>query len=119
LTYETITGGALAEMVNSKIQEILLNVQDVNTPWKTKRELTIKLKISPNEDRDQAAVDIDVSTKLASLKGIETDIFITRIRDNVVAFEREDPRQMSLFPPEPTAAEQEPSKPNLSVVGSR
>ena len=43
---------------------------------KTKREITIKLKFEQNEDRDDAAVDISVITKLAPVKPMVTRMAI-------------------------------------------
>jgi len=116
MSYQNLANGALAEQVDAKIKEILENVEDVNTPHKTKRELTIKMTFAPNEDRDRCEIAIQVSTKLAALKGIESDIFITRRSGTLVAYEREDPRQQGLLDESPPA---EPGqRPNLTITGT-
>ena len=113
MSYENLAHGALAEQVDIEIGKILANVEDPNVPWKPKRELTIKVSFNPNEDRGRCAISIAVSTKMPGLKGIDSDCFITRVRDKLVAFERDDPRQQGLFDEAPPA---ETKKPDLTVV---
>ena len=116
MSYENITNGALAEQVDALLKDILANIQNPNTPWKPKRELNIKLIFIPNEERDNPKIQIQASAKLASLKGIETDCYITTIHETLVAFERIDPRQPSLFDNVP-ATPPANNKPDLKVVG--
>lgn len=67
-----IAGGALQEKFQVALQEVLCNMQDPNTPWKNKREITIKLKLVQNEDRDDVSCEISVEKKLAQAKPVGT-----------------------------------------------
>lgn len=69
---EELAGGAVNESLSKSLEKVLANMQDPNTPWKYSRELVIKLKFTQNEERDDAACDISVTTKLAPVKPLAT-----------------------------------------------
>lgn len=73
---EELVGGGLQEVFAKAMEEVVENMQNPNTPYKNKREITIKLKFEQNEDRDDAAVDISVTTKLAPVKPMVTRMAI-------------------------------------------
>lgn len=43
LSLNDIAGGALQEKVNEAMNRVLENMQDPNTPWKVKRNISIKI----------------------------------------------------------------------------
>lgn len=65
-------GGSLLEKANTALKVVLENMQDPNTPWKKSRELNIKLTFSQNESRDDMAVDVSVTSKIAPVTEIQT-----------------------------------------------
>lgn len=65
-------GGSLLEKANTALRVVLENMQDPNTPWKKSRELNIKLTFSQNESRDDMAVDVSVTSKIAPVTAIQT-----------------------------------------------
>ena len=67
-----LTGGARQEKFDRAMESVVNNMQDPNTPWKVKRAITIKLVFEQAEDRNDAAVNISVETKLAPVKPIAT-----------------------------------------------
>lgn len=69
---EELVDGALQENASKAIEEVVKNMQDPNTPWKNKREVTIKLKFTQNEERNDSNCEISVDKKLAPVKPIET-----------------------------------------------
>lgn len=73
---EELVGGGLQEVFAKAMEEVVENMQNPNTPYKNKREIAIKLKFEQNEDRDDAAVDISVTTKLAPVKPMVTRMAI-------------------------------------------
>lgn len=79
---QEVAGGALQEKVNSELQKVFKNMQDPNTPWKNKRQITLKMVFEQNEDRDDCKCDISVETKLAPVKGIATRFSMARNLDN-------------------------------------
>ena len=73
---QDFAGGALQEKFNSAMQQVLENMTDTNTSWKTKREINVKISFEQNEDRDDTAVDVSVVAKLAPSKSIGTRMAI-------------------------------------------
>ena len=73
---ETFAGGALQEKFDVAMEQVLANMLDPNTPWKNKREITVKVAFEQNEDRDDTTVDVSVIPKLAAAKSIGTRMAI-------------------------------------------
>lgn len=69
---EELVGGALQEKFQSSFRRVLENMLDINTSFKAKRSITIKLTFEENEQRDDIKAHIDVSEKLAPQQAIET-----------------------------------------------
>lgn len=76
ISLSNFCGGALQEKFNEAAAQVMGNLQDPNTPWKNKREICVKISFSQNEDRDDMAVDVSVTTKLAPVTPIETRMAI-------------------------------------------
>lgn len=68
----TLVGGALQEKFNKAFERVIENLQDVNTPYRSKRGITIKLTFSQNEMRDDVKVGMDVVEKLAPQSPMQT-----------------------------------------------
>lgn len=85
----TLGSGAASELFEAKMKEVLENIADVNTPWKTARTITLQVKVHPNEERDYATLEINVVAKLAAYKGYETHAHIGQEAGELVAFEEE------------------------------
>jgi hypothetical protein len=69
-------GGALQEKFSNSFERVIENLQDQNTPFKDKRNITIKLVFEQNEARDDVSVKIDISEKLAAQCGMKTSFSI-------------------------------------------
>lgn len=67
-----IVGGALQEQFSKSFEKIIENLQNPNTPYKNSREITIKLKFTQNEMRDDVKCAVQVSEKLAPQTPMET-----------------------------------------------
>lgn len=65
VTVETISGGAAIERLNLELGRVLKNIADKNTNPKTIREINLKIKIRPSEDRSLGEVSIQGTSKLA------------------------------------------------------
>lgn len=95
-----VAGGALQEIAQEAIADVVANMQDVNTPWKPMRMVTIKLKLTQNEDRDDATMQISVEKKTAAVKPVETKFSMGKdLRDGSIYMEEYGPQikgQMSL-----------------------
>lgn len=74
----------LKEMCNGAIQEkfqhafdrVMENLQDINTPYRDKREIVIKMTFAQNEQRDNVMADIKVTEKLASQGALTTQFAV-------------------------------------------
>ena len=71
-----IVGGALQEQFAKSFEKVIENLQNPNTPFKSVREITIKLKFEQNEKRDDVKCGIAVSEKLAPQSPIQTSFAI-------------------------------------------
>lgn len=67
-----MVGGALQQKFQHSFDRVMENLQDVNTPYKDKREITITMKFVQNEARDNVLCDIAVKEKLAMQGGLTT-----------------------------------------------
>lgn len=66
VSLESIAGGALQEKFGHAFDRVMENMQDMNTPYKDKREITVKITFEQNEARDNVVTHVKVSEKLAS-----------------------------------------------------
>ncbi|MFQ7473915.1 MAG: hypothetical protein ACLRLX_06880 [Anaerovoracaceae bacterium] len=71
-----MVGGALQEKFEHSFERVMENMQDVNTPYKDKREIVITMKFVQNEQRDNVLADISVKEKLASQAGLTTQFAV-------------------------------------------
>ncbi|HKX31346.1 MAG TPA: hypothetical protein VJ302_26915 [Blastocatellia bacterium] len=79
--------GSAVERFNYELQRVLNNISDPNTEAKTPREVTLKVKIKPNIDRDFSAVTIEVRSKLAAIRPVETSFHLSNVGAETVATE--------------------------------
>lgn len=99
INLESFADGALAEKVNMALKEVLANITDPNTEYKTKRKLTIDMTFTAGEDRELTEVDIVAKTKLAPAKPLNTRIIIgTDCKGGVLAseFKKQIPGQSTM-----------------------
>lgn len=73
-----MVGGALNEKFQHSFDRVMENLQDVNTPYKAKREITIKMSFGQNEARDNVMTSIKVSEKLAAQGELTTQFAVGR-----------------------------------------
>lgn len=67
--FETLGKGAGKEKFDEELDKVLKNIQDTNTNWKDRREITLKVTVIPSSDeRREAKVVIEASSKLAKPK---------------------------------------------------
>lgn len=79
LTLASLFGGALQEKVNRALYKVAENILDPNTAAKTKRVVTIKLSLLPNEkDREDVLIHADVTYTLAPEDGVASSMYMQR-----------------------------------------
>lgn len=75
---EQFAGGALQEKFDRAFEQVMENMLDVNTPYKNKRVITIKVALTQNESRDDSVAEVSVDTKLAPASPIKTQFALQR-----------------------------------------
>lgn len=71
-----IASGALQEKFAHSFEKVMENLQDVNTPYKDKRQIVITMTFVQNEQRDNVIADISVKEKLAAQGGLTTQFAV-------------------------------------------
>lgn len=92
---DTLANGAVVELFESAVAQVLENVQDLNTDWKARRKIVLELAFSSDEERQVGDVEVKCSTKLAGMKGVRTVVFYGNVNGRKVAVEQ--PRQDEMF----------------------
>ena len=87
--------GAAQEKFETEFHRVLENILDPNTKATQIREISLKVKIKPNDGRDLCSVSIECVSKLAAEKPFETQFFVGNNMGQLVATEY-DPQQMRL-----------------------
>jgi hypothetical protein len=95
VSLDTLGRGAAIEMFNRELDAVLENILDPNTKAEAVREVTLKLKLKPAENRKSAEGTISCQSKLAPIQETRTLLFLGKQGAQAVAAER-DLRQMSL-----------------------
>lgn len=73
-----IKGGAAIELFDIELKNVLFNILDPNTKPDALREIILKVKIKPDEDRFISQVTVECSSKLSSMSALSTQIVIDR-----------------------------------------
>ena len=63
---DKIARGALQEKFSRAFERVMENLLDPNTSFKESRKITITLKFTQNEERDDVSCDVSVVEKLAA-----------------------------------------------------
>jgi len=106
LSLANLKGGAAIEAFDLILNEVLTNIQDPNTDTKPTREITLKVKFKPDEDRFLSGISIECwPSKLAKRRTMTSAMAMDVDRDGViVAKEVALPSQGALFSNEPDIA---------------
>jgi len=76
LSLENIRGGAATEVFNRELQAVMDDIVDPNKVTDAVREVTLKLKIKPDEKGSIGAVQVSVGSKLAPRNPVNTAVVI-------------------------------------------
>ena len=72
INLEEFASGALSDLINQEMKRVTENIQDPNTIPTAKREITVKITLKPNEQRDFVATAIQAKSTLAPALGALT-----------------------------------------------
>ena len=79
LTLASMCAGGVQERIDRALAKISDNILDLNTDAKKKRTLDIKIVLTPSEDdREDVAVEVQTSVKLAPEMELKTQLFINK-----------------------------------------
>lgn len=95
-TLAEIGSGATVERFDLAMQEVLDNIQDVNTDPKKPRTVVLKVTIHPDEDRGVGKYLIDVQSKLSPIKPHPGRVFLGRDKDGKGVASEEHPTQVEM-----------------------
>lgn len=90
-----IAGGALIERINLAMQDIIDNIDDVNTSDTATRELQLKIAIKPFPDRRNCTYTVQVRTKLQPVKEFAGHLIVGYKGDEPVVYEN-NPNQQEI-----------------------
>ena len=75
-----LKGGAAIELVDAEIEKCINNITDPNTEPKAVREVTLKVKLVANQERDSLSIGLQASSKLAPDKSVGAVAFIATVQ---------------------------------------
>jgi hypothetical protein len=98
-----LCGGAVEEVFQRELAQVLANIADVNTDPEAKRKLVLEFTIKPFEDRSGAQVTFACKSKTVPVQEVKGTVFLQRQGLVMVAVPH-DPKQIQLFDPKSAAA---------------
>lgn len=75
VSLSNLLGGGVVERFDDELKAVLRNILDPNTTLSA-REITLKVKIKPDKDRDLGQIDIEVKPKMAPAAPLATKVWI-------------------------------------------
>lgn len=76
VSLEEILGGGLQEQFGKSFDKVIANLADPNTAFKPCRKITIELKFTQNESRDDVSCAVSVKEKLEAQAPMSTAFMI-------------------------------------------
>ncbi len=76
VSLEQMVGGALQEQFTKSFDRVVDNLHDPNTPFKEARKITIELKFTQNEARDDVSCSVSVKEKLSAQAPMQTAFMV-------------------------------------------
>ena len=76
VSLEQVMGGGLQEQFSKAFDRVIENLNDPNTPFKEARKITIELKFTQNEGRDDVSCAVSVKEKLAAQAPMNTAFMV-------------------------------------------
>lgn len=82
----TICNGAAAEVFQRSLQEVMENINDVNTDPGKARSIALKFTIRPTEDRSTAEISFSCQAKVQPVRTVKGSILMARESGQLVAY---------------------------------
>lgn len=97
--WETLTKQGAGERFDQEVAKLVENMADPNVPWKGKREITIKLALVTNEERQEAKYELKFETKKVGPKSLGGTMFFGMQGETAVANLATPPNQTMIDDP--------------------
>ena len=78
LRIEELAGGSIQEQFQKAVGAVLENMRDINTSYKEKRKITIEIEFKQDEMRQDVAVAIKTTTRLAASVPVNTNLLVAK-----------------------------------------
>lgn len=91
--------GGLMEMVDVELRRVMENINDENTRPDKAREISVKIKLTPNVNRDEISIQYDVGSKIVPIEAHGTRIARTTDYNGevqYVEYVKQTPGQLAL-----------------------
>lgn len=96
ISLTTICNGAVPEVFERELREVLANITDPNTDAEKARRLKIEFVFAPYEDRSGAHVSFTVRATLQPVRVAKSRLFLSRQSGSLKAYAT-DARQGEMF----------------------
>lgn len=94
ISLANLAGGAAIERFDVALQEVLNNIQNVNTESTEARKVVLEVTLKPDEYREQVNISLKVVAKNAPLSPMSVNASLeTDVRGNMEAYEIIKPKQ--------------------------
>jgi len=91
-----LAGGAIQERIDDALAQLIENILDVNTSPKVVREVNLKIRLKPADDRKSCEYQIQCTTKQAPVKEIISTVFVG-VEGGKAVMAEVDTAQLDLF----------------------
>lgn len=85
-TLENLANGALPQLFQKALGEVLENIHDQNTAPDKTRKITLEIEIKPTKSRDSAAIQVKSRTSLASVIPVDWTLHLGKEGGKYKAF---------------------------------
>lgn len=96
VTLATLAGGAAMELFDNELAKVVENILDLNTEPDQVRKVVLEVRLKPDGSRKNAAVYVQVSSKIGPFKGCGTMFYFGKHKGRAFAIES-NPDQGRLF----------------------
>lgn len=115
VTLSNIANGAAVELFDHELKRVMANIKDPNADAKKKREVTLKVVLSPYADRSGAEMQLSVVSKTVPVNGVRGTVFVGRDQGEYKAYSH-DTRQEEMFAEEQMQKAEEHAAATRNVV---
>ena len=74
---DDLMDGGVRERFKTELDKVWNNVYDPNTDPEKTREIILRVKITPNQQRDSANFRVDVTSKLAPMESLQQTVLLS------------------------------------------